>query len=77
MFVKCKNSLVLALSDFTIIILRKSDRLMTLSCLITLSISSLRYLYIEANTFHDRAYLIMQHLLQGVILNMFFDFILT
>ena len=50
---------------------------MTLSCLVTLSISSLRYLYIEANTFYDIAYLIMQHLLQGVILNMFFDFILT
>ena len=50
---------------------------MTLSCLVTLSISSLRYLYIEANTFYDRANLIMQHLLQGVILNMFFDFILT
>ena len=74
---KCKNSLVFTLSDLTVIIFRKSGRLMTISCLFTLSISSLRYLYIEANTFYYIAYLIMQHLLQGVILNMFFDFILT
>ena len=51
---------------------------MTPSRLVTLSISSLCYLDIEANTFlKELIDFMMQHFLQGVILNMLFDFILT
>ena len=51
---------------------------MVLSRLVTLSISSLRNLDIEANKFYDRAHrLYEQQFLLGAILNMLFDLILT
>ena len=52
---KRKNKHVLTLSDLSII-LKHSGRHMTLSCLITLSISSLRNLGIGANKFNERAH---------------------
>ena len=50
-----KNKLVLNLSELSII-LKHSGRHMALSRLITLSISSLRFLDIEANKLYDRAH---------------------
>ena len=50
-----KNKHVLTLSELSII-LKHSGRHMALSCLVTLSISSLRKLNIEANKFYDRAH---------------------
>ena len=52
---KRKNKLVLTLSELSII-LKHSGRHMALSRLVTLSISSLRNLDIEANKFYDRAH---------------------
>ena len=52
---KCKNKHVLTLSELSII-LKHSGRHMALSRLVTLSISSLRNLNIEANKFYDRAH---------------------
>ena len=52
---KRKNKLVLTLSELSII-LKNSGRHMALSRLVTLSISSLRNLDIEANKFYDRAH---------------------
>ena len=52
---KSKNKHVLTLSQLSII-LKHSGRHMALSCLVTLSISSLRNLDIEANKFYDRAH---------------------
>ena len=52
---KCKNKHVLTLSELGII-LKHSGRHMALSRLVTLSISSLRNLDIEANKFYDRAH---------------------
>ena len=51
---KRKNKLVLTLSELSII-LKHSGRHMTPSRLVTLSISSLHNLDIEANKFYDRA----------------------
>ena len=52
---KRKNKHVLTLSELSII-LKHSGRHMALSRLVTLSISSLRNLDIEANKFYDRAH---------------------
>ena len=52
---KRKNKHVLTLLELSIT-LKHSDRHMALSCLITLSISSLRNLNIEVNKFYDRAH---------------------
>ena len=52
---KSKNKHVLALLELSII-LNHYDLHMALSRLVTLSISSLRYLDIETNTFYDRAH---------------------
>ena len=52
---KRKNKLVLTLSELSII-LKNSGRHLALSRLVTLSISSLRNLDIEANKFYDRAH---------------------
>ena len=52
---KRKNKHVLTLSELSII-LKHSGRHMTFSRLVTLSISSLRNLGIEANKFYDRAH---------------------
>ena len=52
---KCKDKHVLTLSGL-IIVLKHSGRHMALSRLVTLSISSLRNLDIEANKFYDRAH---------------------
>ena len=52
---KRKNKLVLTLLELSII-LKHSGRHMALSRLVTLSISSLRNLDIEANKFYDRAH---------------------
>ena len=52
---KRKNKHVLTLSELSIV-LKHSGRHMALSLLVTLSISSLRNLDIEANKFYDRAY---------------------
>ena len=52
---KRKNKHVLILSELSII-LKHSSRHMALSCLVALSISSLRNLNIEANKFYDRAH---------------------
>ena len=52
---KRENKHVLTLSELGII-LKHSDRHMALSRLVTLSISSLRNLDIEANKFYDRAH---------------------
>ena len=52
---KRKNKHVLSLSELRII-LKHSGRHMALSRLVTLSISSLRNLDIEANKFYDRAH---------------------
>ena len=52
---KRKNKHVLTLSDLNIT-LKHSGRHMALSCLVTLSISSLRNLDIEAYKFYDRAH---------------------
>ena len=52
---KRKNELVLTLSELSII-LKHSGPHMALSRLVTLSISSLRNLDIEANKFYDRAH---------------------
>ena len=52
---KRKNKHVLTLSELSII-LKHSGRHMALSRLVTLSISSLRTLDIEANKFYDRAH---------------------
>ena len=52
---KHKNKHVLTLSELSII-LKHSGRHMTLSRLVTLSISSLRNLDIEANKFYDRTH---------------------
>ena len=52
---KRKNKHVLTLSELSII-LKHSGRHMALSHLVTLSISSLRNLDIEANKFYDRAH---------------------
>ena len=51
---KRKNRHVLTLSDLSIA-LNHSGRHMTLSHLVTLSISSLRNVYIDTNEFYDRA----------------------
>ena len=51
---KRKNKHVLTLSELSMV-LKHSGRHMTLSRLVTLSISSLRNLDIEANKFYDRA----------------------
>ena len=52
---KRKNKHVLTLSELSII-LKHSGRHMALSSLVTLSISSLSNLNIEANKFYDRAH---------------------
>ena len=52
---KRKNKNVLTLSELSII-LKHSGRHMALSRLVTLSISSLRNLDIEANKFYDKAH---------------------
>ena len=52
---KRKNKHVLTLSELSII-LKHSGRHMALSRLVTLSISSLRNLDIEADKFYDRAH---------------------
>ena len=52
---RCKNNYVLRLSDLSIT-LKYSGQHMALSLVVTLSISLLRYLDIEANKFYDRAH---------------------
>ena len=70
-----KNKLVLTLSELSII-LKHSGRHMALSRLVTLSISSLRNLDIEANKFMiELIDFMMQQFLPGVTLNMLFGHI--
>ena len=70
---KHKNKHVLTLSELSII-LKHSGRHMALSRLVTLSISSLCNLNIEANNFYDRDHRLYDAaILPGVTLNMPFS----
>ena len=70
---KHRNRHILTLSDLNII-LKQSDCHIALSCLVTLSISSLRNLDIEANKFYDRVYRIYDAaFILGVLLSMLFN----
>ena len=72
---KRKNKHVLTFSELSII-LKYSGQHMALSRLVTLSISSLRNLDIEANKFYiELIDFMMQHFLPGVTLNMLFGHI--
>ena len=69
---KRKNKYVLTLSELSII-LKHSGRHMALTCLVTLSISSLRNLDIKAkDSMIELIGFMMQQFLPGVILNMLF-----
>ena len=70
---KRKNKHVLTLSELSII-LNHSGRHMALSRLVTLSISSLRNLDIEANKFYDRAHRLFDAMLHSTCYSAIYRF---